>query len=517
MAVLTVAAIFLRVWNLGDAPYGMHGDEAAFGMDGLRIANGEPLGVWTGVVLGNPSGYSYWVASIFRLAGENAFTLRLASAIPGAAIVPVGYLLIRSLFPFRVAILSAAMAACSFWFIMQSRLAFPMITSTLFAMLAMYLAVSAIRSGRLLLAILAGAALGLGLYTFKAFLIYFAAFWAAAALTFAFRTELMRQTHIWAMLGISAVVGWPILRHYLDTGYAQNNLEDFYGVSLFSPSDWLDIPSHALHAILLVHNPVQGQTIDAALPIPLLSIISAIFFWVGLATVVLFINKGRNKLLLLGWLIGMAPILIVPGSESRRYLLGIFFVLTIVSIGFNAILPFLITELGKYIPSRFRGLRAGARFGYAAGVVLAVVFMSVFAFRNYQNLDDWLDSHDVEWFFSHDHFKLFEFIRTLDTDYDIRYYSDGVGFGSDARRFALPEYQGTDGAQNFGGDGTLFSGGALTKDTVFVFMGVYLELAPELESVFPSAQKIGELIEDDRTIFTAYLIPVTPVSKVRSP
>ena len=60
--------------------------------------------------------------------------MRLASVIPGAAIVPVVYLLARSLFSFRVAILTAVMTNFFLWFLILSRIAFQGITSVLMAM-----------------------------------------------------------------------------------------------------------------------------------------------------------------------------------------------------------------------------------------------------------------------------------------------------------------------------------------------------------------------------------------------
>ena len=267
---LTLLALFLRAWNLAEAPNGIHGDETEMALEALRSLRGESVGIWTGVTLGNPSGYVHWMALIFRVAGADVATMRLASALPGAAVIPVGYLLVRSLFPFRVAILSAVLVTVSFWFVIQSRIAFGGITSVFVALLAMWLIVAAVQSKRRWVAVLAGVALGLGLYTFKTFLIYFVGIWAVALLGAVFDRELRRGWEVWLWLGVSALVGAPMLLFYAGSGYIGPNLNDLYQVSLSAPETWLKIPGLALDAVLLAHQPVQGNTIDGspAIPIP---------------------------------------------------------------------------------------------------------------------------------------------------------------------------------------------------------------------------------------------------------
>ena len=173
VTVPTLAAVFMRMWNLEAVPNGAHGDETEMVLEALRSVQGGDLGIRTGVTLGHPSGYTHWMALIFRIGGADVTTMRLASAIPGILLVPVGYLLVRSLFPFRVAALTTTLLVFSFWFAIQSRIAFGAITGVFMAMLAMWLLVAAFRSGSNWVAVIAGVALGLGLYSFKTYLMYF--------------------------------------------------------------------------------------------------------------------------------------------------------------------------------------------------------------------------------------------------------------------------------------------------------------------------------------------------------
>ena len=506
VVALTIIASVVRVWYLGGIPSGMHGDELVLAEDAQRFLDGERLGTW---VWAKAIIYVGWMALILSIGEMDIATIRLASATLGAAIVPVSYLLVRSLFPFRVAILSAAMLTVSFWFVLQSRIAFPMVSAILFAMLAMYLSISAVRHRRWWLAALAGVVLGLGLYTYKLFLIYLVGFWGASVLALLINPKLRRQQYVWIILGVSLLVSLRLLTHY-GTGFESvvlENLKVEYGRgSALSPEGWLEVPGLALHAILLVNNPVSGGSIDAAPRVPVVSLVPAVFFWLGLAVTVISMKQGRYQLLLAGWLIGMLPILIVPGSEGRRYLFGIFFVLVIVSIGFNAVLSLLIETVRGELSSRVNPGIA-RRVGYVAATALAAVFISLFTLTSFLDFNYWRNSEELRWFFNQDSIHAFEFVETLGDESEIRYYSARVPFNSRERRFIAPDAVGIDGGEHHGGDGTIWSGGPLTGSTVFIFIDEYLALATELEAVWPEVQKVEEYTKDDKTVYLAYLIP----------
>ena len=503
---LTLLALFLRAWNLPESPTGIHGDEAEMAVEALRSLRGETVGIWTGVALGNPAGYVHWMGAIFRVAGADVTTMRLASALPGVAIVPVGYLLVRGLFPFRVAILSAALAAVSFWFVIQSRIAFGGIVSVFMALLAMWLLTAAVRSRRKWLAVAAGVALGLGLYIFKTFLIYFLGIWAVALLGAIVSGELRRGWEVWLCLGVSAAVGAPMLLFYAGSEYIGHNLSNLYQVSLSAPSTWLQIPGLAFNAVLLANQPVQGNTIDGSPAIPILPLAASLFFWVGVAVTLLFVRQRRWQLLLAGWLIGMVPILLVPGAESRRYLLGIFFMLVLVSIGVDALLAPLARRVGEYVKGRRLSAAWSRRAGVAAATALALAFVALFAGQNLRELDRWGDGESVRWFFNHEYHQSLLFLRDLDADMPVHYYTVRQRFDSSIRRFVLPEARGADGSPLFGGSGSIPPRREIVEDTIFVFLDEYLTLAATLEAEYPDAAKIAEAEENGRMLYAVYLV-----------
>ncbi len=506
VAALTMVALMIRIWNLDGIPYGMHGDELVLAGDAQRFLDGERLDRW---VWAKAMIYVGWMALILRIGDTDIGTIRLASATLGTAIVPAGYLLVRSLFPFRVAILSAAMLTVSLWFVMQSRIAFPMVSAILFVMVAMYLSILAVRYRRWWLAALAGIVLGLGLYTYKLFLVYLVGFWSMSVLALVIYPELRRQKYVWVILGVSVLVSLRLLTHYVADfdRVVLENLEVEYGRgSALSPEGWLEVPGLVLHAVLLVNSPVSGGSIDAAPRVPIVSLVPAMFFWLGLCVSLLFIKRSRYQLLLAGWMIGMLPILVVPGAEGRRYLFGIFFVLVIVSIGFNAVLSLVIDTVRRELSPRINP-EMTRRIGYGAGSALAAIFITLFTLTSFLDFNYWRNSGELRWFFSQDSIRAFEFIETVGDESEIRYYSVRLPFDSRERRLVAPDAVGIDGGEQHGGDGTIWSGGALRGDTVFVFLDEYLILSAELEAAYPSARRVGEYIQDGETAYLAYLIP----------
>ncbi len=510
VAALTVVALFLRTWDLSGVPAGIHPDETAMALEAIRSIESGGLGIWSGVTLGHPAGYAHWMSLIFRIGGADVTTMRLASAIPGIVMVPIGYLLVRSLFSFRVALLSSAMLVFSFWFVIQSRIAFGGITAVLMAMLAMWLLIETVRGRRWWIAVSAGVVLGLGLYTFKTFLIYFAGIWGVALLAAAMHPEVRRSREIWLALAVSVIVGGPMLMFYATSGFIGPNLNDLYQVSLSSPSTWLRIPGLAIDAVLLVHLPVQGNTTDGAPSIPVLPMLAALLFWVGLAATLLSLKDRRSQLLLAGWLIGMAPVLFVPGVESRRYLLGIFFLLIFVAIGADALMNVLGTQLRQHVrwPGTFP---VGARQLAAAGVVVAAVaFIALFSFQNLREVDRWSEGESVRWFFNYDYHQALLSLQDTNPMAEIRLYSARHSFDSSIRRFLLPGAEGTDGSREFGREGAVPATHEVAGDTIVVLLDEYLPLADALESEFPGAVKLAEGAEGGRQIFAIFLVPGSP-------
>ena len=501
VVALTAVALLLRVNDLSGTPPGIHGDETEFALDALRWIGGDSIGYWTEAALGNPAGYSYWMGVIFWFGDASTVTMRLASAIPGAALVPIGYLLVRSLFPARVAMISAALTAFGFFFLVQSKIAFPSITSVLLMMVSMWLMVSAVRSGSTWLALAGGTVLGLGLYTFKLFLVYYLSLWAIAIPLVILSAGLRRRRRIVLMyLVASVVVAAPLLWFYATAGYIADNLSDQYGVTATATTIWAELPGLAAGALLLVHLPITGNTVDATPAIPVVTFFAALFFWIGLVATILLIRRPRYQLLLLGWLIGMAPILLVPGSESRRYLLGMFFVLVLVAVGLSTAWAMVARRVRKLL-REIDLPAAGARWiGYGA----AAAFVALFAFQNLQRYEEWAGSDALRWFFNHEYHRSILFLDSLEGNYAVRGYSARTSFNDNIRMFLLPQLDARAESTQFGGDGTIDPD--LDEDTVFVLLDDYLGLVPELKRAHPNGRLVSQYSEEGNVLWTAYVV-----------
>ena len=511
VALLTLVALLLRTWDLSGSPAGIHGDETELALEAIRSIETGGLGIWSGVVLGHPAGYAHWMAVLFRLGGTDVTTMRLASAIPGVLLVPVGYLLVRSLFPFRVSLVTAALLVFSLWFVIQSRIAFGGITAVFMAVLAMWLLVATVQSRRWWVGVAAGVALGLGLYTFKTFLIYFAGTWGVALLAMVVNREARGCRELWLALAISVLVGGPMLLFYANSGFIGPNLRDLYHVSLTDPSTWSGIPEQAVHALSLVHRPVDAYSTDGPPAIPVVPLLAALVSWVGLAVAFLHIHQRRYQLLLAGWLVGMAPVLLVPGVESRRYLLGILFVLVVVAIGVDALLVPFSRSASRFLARQAWTARTAGMVAGIGAAVLAVAFLALFSTQNVRELDRWRDSGSVRWFFNHEYITTLRFLDETGVGVkdEVRLYSARHIFDSSMRRFLLPDAVGTDGGREYGGEGVIPPPESIGSDTVFVFMDDYLPLAGVLQVENPAAVKLGEGVEDGQLVFVAFVVPAT--------
>lgn len=116
VAIMLLAA-FLRLYDLGSEPTGLHGDEAELGLLARNIVHGNfnnlPLlypGPWYFV----PSMVSYLIAPGIALFGDDSVTgLRFTTAVFGILTVFFMYLLLRLLFKSRTALVGAALLAVS--------------------------------------------------------------------------------------------------------------------------------------------------------------------------------------------------------------------------------------------------------------------------------------------------------------------------------------------------------------------------------------------------------------------
>ena len=509
VSVLTLIAFFLRTNNIAEIPPGIHGDESLFAFDVKQILEEGGIDIWTGSALGNPAGHLYFAAPFFLIGGQSIDMLRVSVAVLGSALIPTAHVLLRQLFGLRIALSTAAMLTFCVWFVAQSRIGWHPMHGVFMFVFAMCLLVTSLRSARLWIAAAAGLIFGLGLYTYKAYLFYFLLTIATIPIFMAFCRELRARKEIYWFFGISLVVAFSMLLRYFIQFNIGDNLRNQYEVSTSlslteSVSKYLD---RAWELFLFIHNPTDGS-LDGVGGIPIFSPLPIqILFWIGLAVTLLFINKRPYQLLLIGWLIAMAPAILVPGGESRRYLLGIFFLIVIASIGLNTLVQ-ILTDWIRRSTTQY-----SHQFAAVCAPIVMAAFLGLFALTNYRDFNNWAVSPSARWYFDYELVaaceRLQELDDALDPHYELRVYSARVSADHSTVRWLLPGVSLVNGSTEFGGDGTALYGGELKGDTVFLLLDKYLQqdgLAEEIEASYPGGYWHRQVDEDGKPLYAAYVI-----------
>jgi 4-amino-4-deoxy-L-arabinose transferase-like glycosyltransferase len=124
MVTFMAAAVFFRFYDLAANPGGLYGDEAAEGLDALRLLHQPDFHpdwmVWFQGDGGREALFAYVVAGAFHFFGETALVLRATAAAFGVAgVLAIGLLGRR--FGAWTGVVAAAWAAGSLWLICISR------------------------------------------------------------------------------------------------------------------------------------------------------------------------------------------------------------------------------------------------------------------------------------------------------------------------------------------------------------------------------------------------------------
>ncbi|MCU0495235.1 MAG: glycosyltransferase family 39 protein, partial [Chloroflexaceae bacterium] len=137
VAALVAVALGLRLWNIGDIPPTLGGDEGSQGLEALKILKGEITNPFSTGWLGVPTMSFYFNAPTIWLMGNTMEALRLPWALVGTATVLATFLLVRHLHGNLLALLTAALLAGYHYHIHYSRLGSNQVADALFVALAL--------------------------------------------------------------------------------------------------------------------------------------------------------------------------------------------------------------------------------------------------------------------------------------------------------------------------------------------------------------------------------------------
>ena len=498
VAAFTSVALFLRVQGLETAPAGIASGEAELALEALRASRGESWpGAWTSAAMGTPGGTVFLQALFFLFSDASIATARMSAALSGVALIPVAYLLMRQLFSARTAVLTAAFLTFHVWFLVMSRVALPAMPVVLCFAASSWLLIAGARSNRPWMAGLGGALFGLGWYTYKAFPLYAAAVWGLLILLLLIRRDTRRTEAFW-FLGASVVISAPMIFLYVASDAVEASLALYDRTSL-SP---LALISRAWEVVTYVRAPLPYEGGLGTGGIPLLHFSTEVFFWAGLAMLLLCIRRPSGQLLLAGWLVALVPAVLVPDAESRRYLLGIFFVLAISAIGLDTVLSLAHNRWKKHASTLPIPILAGWSGNAVAAVALGA-FLLFFAAQQSRDYDDWLV--ESERAFAHQEVEAARFAQALGSGYEVRLYSDRVPSTSAVVQWSLSDVEVTDGSIVHGGSGGI-DAESVEGPTVWLLSEDYLTLIPQLEAEFPRGRLSYESNEWGVLLYAAYVL-----------
>jgi hypothetical protein len=145
---IIAVAVVLRVTLLTEMPASLFRDEARHALRAARIVDDPGYRPVFEPEIYLPALFLYPLALAFKLFGVSIMTLRLLMALIGVGDVLLLFLLGRQLFGTRVGLIAAALFAASFWALRAERIGFAQSFACGLVLLALFLFVRAVQTGR---------------------------------------------------------------------------------------------------------------------------------------------------------------------------------------------------------------------------------------------------------------------------------------------------------------------------------------------------------------------------------
>ncbi len=423
LAVVIAFAAFFRLYQLGTVPPGFFIDEAQDALDARSIQLGEQFPVVAEV--GEVKGRSreamlyYLMAGVFAVQGPSVHSARLTVAMIGIATVAAFFLLVDQLLGTRRAFIAAFLLAVCRWHVTISRISVRGILTPLFMVLALLALLRLARLRTVSAAVLFGALLGAGFYT------YFA-YWAVplavlacagAAVVFGAYRPQRADLKLALMAMLACLIVMAPLIHYAVTK------PDYYFARVLSVSNWTytgedrlaALVEHVQRTFSLLHLRGDPSPVYNIPDRPLLDSLTGVAFLAGL--LYLLWRSPRQPLLsfavLCFWLLPLAPAAAAYSDSSALRAIGAApAVCLIAALGFDA-------PLQRFLSGSARWRRVGR--SALLGALLAVVAAT--SYRDY--FLDFARRPDVAGAYALDIERFYTFCDDLTQHSDV-YLSPGV-------------------------------------------------------------------------------------------
>ena len=336
LVVLLVTALgfVLRFFDLETIPPFVHGDEAYFGLDAIRVLQGQ-----TGNLFGTgfqdiPILSFVPQAVVMRWFGSDLFGLRFSSVITGTLTIPLLYLLARLVVSRPVALFVAFLLAVSSWDIHFSRVGLDNVQVSPLQVMASYLLLRAMRTRRHLDFGLCGLATGLCIYLYysgRIMPIIVGVFIIYKVLT---ERAFLRQTGVQVAVLILAafVITAPQLGYYVSRSHSfvAHMRGVFIGNNLLHASGGdpnatlADVLPDQVRRMLLGYNYYPDTSGQYGTHQALLDSTTALFFLIGLGYAMAHLrHEGYALLVIWFWCIFVFAGVLIVGPPNAPRLLGV--------------------------------------------------------------------------------------------------------------------------------------------------------------------------------------------------
>ena len=510
VAAVTVVAGWLRLWHLDTVPLGLHGDEAWTGLDARRVLDEGWIGPYVGSALGQPSGPLYFTALFFTFMAEDTQTVRLSQALLGVATIPMAYLAFRLMYDRTVASIAAVILAGLMWHLHLSRTGFMVTSWPLMEMAVLCALWPALRTRNTWLFLVAGGLLGLGVYTYNAYLLFVPVPFFALAWTLVrepdtrARVAFARPVLLFAAAALLAAM--PLVNYA--TGHTDQYRSHQQSVGLLDSEAWKDAGWGDRVEILWDRGEewVRGLTeatspdFGDGLAAEGTSVVHPLVFALALGGLGMALWRFRDPAsgIVFGAvaLLPLGALLTVGAGLYRR------------SEGLAPFVALLAALPLAWLWQRASRRRDVIRYAAYAVVIVACSYPGVVTARDYFGRVQ--DSGVIRYTFPFELDAASRYMDGLPADTKVYFYSSRWSFNYETRRFLAPDLRGEDRSREFRArapaDGALDFSTDELHGVLFVFVDSYLGEMDGVVALYPGGQiAVGARGED--VIFRAYYLP----------
>jgi hypothetical protein len=518
VVIVTAVAFALRGVDLRGIPAGMHGDEAATGIEARRIIDTGWIGVYSGIAGGNPTGIYYLATIPISLVHDPVVAVRLLSAVIGAAAVVALFVLALRNAGFGSAVVASLLLAFSEWHIQFSRIGFVTGDWPTFVLIGVVFLAEGIRSRRWWWWAAAGAVISGATYVYNGngpLLLVVAAFavwtlfgWRGlficgslglvlhdpslltalpliVSVRLAFHPRFRDRT-AWVNFASYAVSSLVILKGMID--FIRAHPHDYFGraedLSVFKTDQWraqtgiLDRARFLLDRYELVWNRITFHPIpngaDLSGVTPLIPKLTLAIFLIGL--VVALIRRPTPVVLLSTAIVVAMPLApALTDLTLRRALVIAPFLSLLGAIGMIELLRL-----------AFRGSRG-------TGIAGAALLTAVLALSSYANYNDFFNktipSGPVRAVFALELRRSADYMQTLSPDAYVYLYSQQWGLRYDVLKLIVPDIRGEDRLPVWGGSGG-YDVDWTKGQPVFIFIGAQAADLPQVKARYPHGTEV---------------------------